>query len=149
MNCMNRLSMSERSRIISALVEGNSLRSTSRLCGVAFNTVLSLLPEIGAACAEYHDANVRRVAAKRIQCDEIWQFVGAKAKNATPEQKAEGWGDVWTWTAIDADTKLCISYMVGGRDSGWALDFMWDVRQRVVGRPQITTIKTGWSEAAV
>lgn len=139
MNCMNRLSVSDRARIIAALVEGNSLRSTSRLCGVAFNTVLKLLPEIGTACAEYHDTHVRRLAAKRIQCDEIWQFVGAKAKNATPEQKAEGWGDVWTWTAIDADTKLCISYMVGGRDSGWALDFMWDVRQRVVGRPQITT----------
>lgn len=131
--------MSERARIIAALVEGNSLRSTSRLCGVAFNTVLKLLPEIGTACAEYHDTHVRRLTAKRIQCDEIWQFVGAKAKNVTPEQKAEGWGDVWTWTAIDADTKLCISYMVGGRDSGWALDFMWDVRQRVVGRPQITT----------
>lgn len=139
MYCMNRLSVSERSRIIAALVEGNSLRSTSRLCDVAFNTVLKLVPEIGNACAEYHDAHVRKVRAKRIQCDEFWQFVGAKQKNASPEQKAEGWGDVWTWTAIDADTKLCISYMVGGRDSGWALDFMWDVRQRVFGRPQITT----------
>ena len=136
---MNCLSVSERARFIAALVEGNSLRSTSRLCGVAFNTVLSLVPQIGTACAEYHDAHVRRIKAKRIQCDEIWQFVGAKQKNASPEQKAEGWGDVWTWTAIDADTKLCISYLVGGRDTGWALDFMWDVRQRVVGRPQITT----------
>ncbi len=136
---MYRLSVSDRARIIAALVEGNSVRSTSRLCGVAFNTVLNFVPEIGTACAEYHDAHVRRVAAKRIQCDEIWQFVGAKNKNATPEQKAEGWGDVWTWTAIDADSKLCISYMVGGRDSGWALDFMWDVRQRAIGRPQITT----------
>jgi len=136
---MNRLSTSERAKIIAALVEGNSLRSTSRLCNVAFNTVLKLVPEIGFACADYHDANVRNVRARRIQCDEIWQFVGAKHKNATPEQKMQGWGDVWTWTAIDADTKLCISYMVGGRDSGWAFDFMQDVAQRVRGRVQLTT----------
>ncbi len=138
-NCMNRLSTSERARIIAALVEGNSLRSTSRLCNVAFNTVLKLVPEIGFACADYHDAHVRHVRARRIQCDEIWQFVGAKHKNATPEQKMQGWGDVWTWTAIDADTKLCISYMVGGRDSGWAMDFMQDVADRVRGRVQLTT----------
>ena len=136
---MNRLSVSVRARIIAALVEGNSLRSTSRLCDVAFNTVLKLVPEIGIACADYHDAYVRNVRARRIQCDEIWQFVGAKQKNATREQKAEGWGDVWTWTAIDADTKLCISYMVGGRDSGWAYDFMQDVASRVRGRVQLTT----------
>jgi len=136
---MNRLSTSERAKIIAALVEGNSLRSTSRLCNVAFNTVLKLVPEIGFACADYHDANLRNVRARRIQCDEIWQFVGAKHKNATPEQKMQGWGDVWTWTAIDADTKLCISYMVGGRDSGWAFDFMQDVAQRVRGRVQLTT----------
>ncbi|MGA9062570.1 MAG: IS1 family transposase [Terracidiphilus sp.] len=136
---MNRLSTSERAQIIAALVEGNSLRSTSRLCNVAFNTVLKLVPEIGFACADYHDAHVRNVRARRIQCDEIWQFVGAKHKNATPEQKMQGWGDVWTWTAIDADTKLCISYMVGGRDSGWAMDFMQDVADRVRGRVQLTT----------
>jgi IS1 family transposase len=127
---MNRLSTSERSRLIAALVEGNSLRSTSRMCGVVFNT---------EACARYHNLRVRNVRARRIQCDEIWQFVGAKRKNATPQQKAEGWGDVWTWTAIDADTKLCLSYLVGGRDAGWALDFMQDVANRVRGRVQITT----------
>ncbi len=138
-NCMNRLSIADRAHIIAALVEGNSLRSTSRLCDVAFNTVLNLVPEIGIACAGYHDAHVRNVRAKRIQCDEIWQFVGAKQKNVTLEQKADGWGDVWTWTAIDADTKLCISYMVGGRDSGWAFDFMQDVASRVRGRVQLTT----------
>lgn len=131
--------MSERSRLIAALVEGNSLRSTSRMCDVAFNTVLKLVPAIGEACARYHDLRVRNVRARRIQCDEIWQFVGAKKKNATPEQKAEGWGDVWTWVAIDADTKLCISYLVGGRDSGWAYDFMQDVANRVRGRVQLTT----------
>jgi hypothetical protein len=84
-------------------------------------------------------AHVRNVLAKRIQCDEIWQLVGAKAKNATPEQKAEGWGDDWMWTAIDADTKFRISYMVGGRDGGWAYDFMQDVARRVRGRVQLTT----------
>lgn len=138
-NCMNRLSTSERARIIAALVEGNSLRSTSRLCDVAFNTVLKLVPEIGMACADYHDAHIRNVRSRRIQCDEIWQFVGAKQKNASPEQKQQGWGDVWTWTAIDADTKLCISYLVGGRDGGWAYDFMQDVARRVRGRVQLTT----------
>lgn len=139
MYCMNRLSTFERSRIIAALVEGNSVRATSRLCCVAFNTVLRLVPEIGDACADYHDAHVRNVAAKRIQCDEIWQFVGAKNKNVSLNRKAEGWGDVWTWTAIDADTKLCISYMVGGRNLGWASEFMQDVAERVRGRIQITT----------
>lgn len=138
-NCMNRLSTSERSRLIAALVEGNSLRSTSRMCGVAFNTVLKLVPMIGEACERYHNLRVRNVRARRIQCDEIWQFVGAKKKNTTPQQRAEGWGDVWTWTAIDADTKLCISYLVGGRDGGWAYDFMQDVASRVRGRVQITT----------
>jgi IS1 family transposase len=138
-NYMNRLSTTERARIIAALVEGNSLRSTSRLCDVAFNTVLKLVPEIGIVCADYHDRYVRNVRARRIQCDETWQFVGAKRKNTTPEMRDAGWGDVWTWTAIDADTKLCISYLVGGRDSGWAFDFMQDVASRVRGRVQLTT----------
>lgn len=82
-NCMNRLNVPERARLISALVEGNSLRATSRMCDVAFNTVLKLVPEIGIACAEFHDRYVRNIKARRIQCDEIWQFVGAKKKNAT------------------------------------------------------------------
>jgi hypothetical protein len=112
--------------------------------GVAFNTVLKLLPQIGTACADYHDKHVRGVRSRRIQCDEIWQFVGAKKKNATPEQKAEGWGDTWTWTAIDADTKLCVSYMVGGRDAGWAFDFMQDVASRI--RTRIPAYD-GWTQA--
>ncbi len=90
MMCMNRLSTPERSRLIAGLVEGNSLRSTSRMCGVAFNTVLKLVPQIGTVCADYHDRHVRNLRARRIQCDEIWQFVGAKKKNATPKQKADG-----------------------------------------------------------
>lgn len=91
------------------------------------------------ACAEYHDLHVRGLRVRRLQCDEIWAFVGAKKKNATPDQKQQGWGDVWTWTAIDADTKLCVSYLVGGRGAGWADDFMQDCALRIVGCPQITT----------
>jgi hypothetical protein len=114
---MNRLSTAERVQVISALVEGNSLRATARMTGVARMTVEKLFRDVGAACVEYHDAHVRNVTARRIQCDEIWSFVGAKARNATPEQKAKGWGDCWTWTAIDADSKLIISYLVGSHRS--------------------------------
>lgn len=136
---MNRLSTEKRVQVVSALVEGASVNSIVRMTGVAKHTVLKLLEDLGCACAAYHHRHVRGLKARRIQCDEIWQFVGAKQKNATPEQKVAGWGDAWTWTAIDADTKLCISYLVGGRDTGWATDFAFDIRRRVVGRPQITT----------
>ena len=110
------------------LVEGNSLRATSRMADVSINTVTKLLVDVGTAAAEFHDRAVRNVRCAALQCDEIWCFVGAKAKNVTPEQKAMGWGDVWTWTAIDADTKLCVTYLVGGRDGGWAQDFMEELR---------------------
>ncbi|MFP5210459.1 MAG: IS1 family transposase [Acidobacteriota bacterium] len=136
---MNLLNASERVQVIKCLCEGMSIRSTVRVTGVAKNTVVKLLVDMGEACADLHDRIVRHVKAKRLQCDEIWSFVGAKQKNASLDQKAAGWGDVWTWTAIDADSKLCVSYLVGGRDTGWATDFAWDIRQRVVGRPQITT----------
>ncbi|MGA7110099.1 MAG: IS1 family transposase [Terracidiphilus sp.] len=136
---MNRLTAAKRVQVVSALVEGSSINSIARMTGVAKHTILKLLEDMGCACAAYHHRHVRNLAAQRIQCDEIWAFCGAKAKNASPEKKAEGWGDVWTWTAIDADTKLCISYLVGGRDTGWATDFTFDIRGRVVGRPQITT----------
>jgi IS1 family transposase len=116
-----------------------SIRGTVRLTGVAKNTIVKLLNEIGAVCAEFHDRTVRGVRVRRLQCDEIWSFVGAKAKNATAEQKEQGWGDIWTWTAIDADTKLCVSYLVGGRTTGWATDFMLDCSERIIGHPQITT----------
>lgn len=121
------------------LVEGNSLRSITRLTGVSINTVTKLLVDLGTACAKYHDEYVRRLKVRRLQCDEIWCFVGAKAKNVTPERKAEGWGDVWTWTAIDAETKMCVSYLVGGRDAAWAGDFMEDCASRINGRVQVTT----------
>src|ERR1017187_4021651 len=136
---MNRLPLAKRVQIIGMLVEGNSLRSCSRLADVSINTVTKLLVDVGAACAKFHDENVRNVRVRRLQCDEIWCFVGAKAKNVTPEQKAEGWGDAWTWTGLDADTKLCVSYLVGGRDAGWAKEFMQDCANRIKGRVQITT----------
>jgi IS1 family transposase len=136
---MNRLNTVKRVQVVAALVDGCSINAISRMTGVAKHTILKLLEDMGCACAAYHHRHVRGLRARRIQCDEIWQFVGAKAKNATPEQKAAGWGDAWTWVALDADTKLCISYLIGGRDTGWATDFTFDIRQRVVGRPQITT----------
>jgi IS1 family transposase len=109
------------------------------LTGIARNTITSLPVDLAEACAGYHDRQVRNLKVRRLQCDEIWNFVGAKAKNVTPEQKAEGWGDTWTWTALDADTKLCVSYLVGGRDAGWAKEFMEDCAGRIASRVQITT----------
>jgi IS1 family transposase len=136
---MNRLTTTKRVQVIASLVEGGSINSIVRMTGVAKHTILKLLEDMGCVCAAYHHRHVRGMRSRRIQCDEIWQFVGAKAKNATQEQKAAGWGDAWTWVALDADTKLCISFLVGGRDTGWATDFAFDIRERVVGRPQITT----------
>ena len=136
---MNRLANDDQIRVVAALVEGNSIRSTSRMTGVARNTITTLLVDLAEACAGYHDRHVRNLKVRRLQCDEIWNFVGAKAKNATPEKKAEGWGDTWTWTALDADTKLCVSYLVGGRDAGWAKEFMDDCASRISSRVQITT----------
>ena len=136
---VNRLSNAEQVRVVAALVEGNSIRSTARMTGVARNTITSLLADLAEACVAYHDAHVRGLKVRRLQCDEIWNFVGAKAKNVSPEKKVEGWGDTWTWTALDADTKLCVSYLVGGRDLGWATEFMEDCASRISNRVQITT----------
>ncbi len=136
---MNRLSISDRASILGMLVEGNSLRSASRLADVSLNTVTKLLVDLGVACEKFHDQKVRNVRVRRLQADEIWCFIGAKAKNVTAEKKQEGWGDVWTWTGSDAATKLCVSYLVGGRDGGWAKEFMQDCASRIRGRVQITT----------
>jgi IS1 family transposase len=136
---MNRLSLEARAAILGMLVEGNSLRSCSRLADVSLNTVTKLLVDLGAACEKFHNERVRNVRVRRLQADEIWCFIGAKAKNVTPEKKVEGWGDVWTWTGLDADTKLCVSYLVGGRDGEWAEEFMQDCARRIKGRVQITT----------
>lgn len=131
--------MEQKTRVVAALVEGNSIRSTVRMTGVSKNAVTNLLLDLADACAEYHDMHVRNLRVRRLQCDEIWQFVGAKARNVTPAQQEVGWGDVWTWTAIDADTKLCLSYLVGGRSASWANEFMQDCANRIRGRVQITT----------
>jgi IS1 family transposase len=136
---MNRLPLAKRIQIIGMLVEGCSLRATSRLADVSINTVTKLLIDVACASAAYHHERVRNVRVRRLQCDEIWSFVGAKRKNVTPEQEANGWGDVWTWTAIDADTKLCVTYYVGDRGKHSAYNFMRDAANRIVGRPQITT----------
>ena len=136
---MKRLTMEQKTRVVAALVEGNSIRSTVRMTGVAKNTVIKLVLDLADACAAYHNQNIRNLRVRRLQCDEIWQFVGAKNKNARPEKKAIGWGDVWTWTGLDADTKLCVSYLVGGRDLGWAKEFMEDCASRIRNRVQITT----------
>jgi IS1 family transposase len=137
---MNKLPLGVRVQILSLLCEGSSMRSISRVCDVSINTVAKLLADAGETCAAYHWDAVRGVKARRVQCDEIWSFVHAKAKNvptakAAPEQA----GDVWTWTAIDADTKLMISYMVGDRDSEAAWFFMDDLAQRIDGPMQLTT----------
>src|SRR6202521_4296021 len=113
---MNRLSITKRAQIISALVEGNSLRATARMAGVAFNTVLKLLPEIGQACEDYQRRVLVNLPCKRIQCDEIWSFCYAKDKNVPTDKQGQfGYGDVWTWVAIDSETKLVPTFMVGTR----------------------------------
>jgi IS1 family transposase len=135
---MNQLSTEKRAAVIAALVEGNSLRGTARMTGVARMTVEKLLRELGAACAAHHDATVRGLNAQRIQCDEIWAFIGAKKKNV-PESKRDEWGDCWTWTALDPDSKLMVAYRVGPRTQDMAYDFMEDVASRLNNRVQITT----------
>jgi IS1 family transposase len=137
---MNKLSIKERARILACLVEGNSIRATVRMTGAAKNTVVKLLADVGAACAAYQDKTLRNLPCKRLQCDEIWSFVYAKAKNVpTAKAAPEGAGDAWTWTAIDADTKLVAAWMIGPRDSGVAYDFMQDLAGRLANRVQLTT----------
>jgi IS1 family transposase len=116
------------------------MRAISRMEGVSLNTVSKLLIDAGLACARFHDENVRGVKAKRVQCDEIWSFCYAKAKNvATAKAAPERAGDVWTWTALDSDSKMIVSYLIGGRDSEYALAFMDDLRSRLANRVQLTT----------
>jgi IS1 family transposase len=136
---MNRLNTERRAQVVRSLVEGNSIRSTCRMTGVCKDAVLKLIRDMGAACAEFHDTAVRGVKAQRVQCDEIWSFCYAKEKNVPEEKKGTGAGSIWTWTAIDADSKLIISYLCGGRDASWACQFMEDLASRVTTRIQITT----------
>ena len=136
---MNCLGISDRVRIIAALAEGASTNATCRMTGVAKHTVLKLLKDMGCACASYHDRAVRNITARRIQCDEIWAFVYAKQKNVTMGQMQRGAGDVWTWTVIDADTKLIVSYMLRDRGASTAQSFMRDPAGRIANRFQLTT----------
>ena len=137
---MNKLARTSRIQIVKALVDGNSMRATARIADVSFNAVNKLLIDAGKVCAAYHDQHVRGVKATRIQCDEIWAFCYAKQKNvATAKRKDLAYGDAWTWTAIDGPSKLVISYMVGGRDSEYAMGLMDDLRGRLANRVQLTT----------
>lgn len=137
---MNKLPLKKRAQILGLLVEGNSLRATSRLADCSINTVTKLLVDVGVSVAMYQDRALRNLTCKRIQCDEIWSFVYAKAKNAPREKRAAGEaGDVWTWTAIDADTKLIVSWLVGSRDSRAATLFINDVAGRLANRVQLST----------
>src|SRR4029078_5243325 len=136
---MNRLSIDERAALVGMLVEGNSLRAATRLSGVSINTVTKLLVDVGTACAKYHHEQVRNLKTRRVQADEIWSFVYAKAKNVPETMRAPGVCVVWTWTAMDADSKLMISYLVGSRDAGCAFEFMSDVASRLTHRVQLTT----------
>jgi IS1 family transposase len=137
---MNRASTKKRAQIIACLAEGNSIRATSRLTGAAKNTVVKLLCDAGRACSAYQNKVFRNLKCKRIQCDEIWSFVYAKDKNLPDRLRGkEGVGSVWTWTAIDADTKLVPCWHVGTRDAGAAYSFIHDLKSRLASRVQLTT----------
>jgi IS1 family transposase len=137
---MNRLSQQQRVKIIAALVEGNSLRATARMCDVAFNTVLKLMPEIGEACEDYQRSVFKNLPCRRIQCDEIWSFCYAKEKNVPKDLRGKfGFGDVWTWVAICPDTKLVPCWRIGDRNAWHAQHFMYDLASRLANRVQLTT----------
>jgi IS1 family transposase len=137
---MNKLPLETRVQILTLLCEGSSMRSISRVCDVSINTVTKLLVDAGNICAAFHHEKVRNVAAKSIQCDEIWSFSYAKSRSLRSVKAApEGAGDVWTWTGIDADSKLIISWHVGDRHHGAGLEFMSDLQARLANRVQLTT----------
>lgn len=137
---MNKLPVAKRATILQMLCEGSSMRAITRVTGVSLNTVTKLLIDAGKACASYHDEHVRGVRATRIQCDEIWAFCYSKQRNVAAAKSApEGAGDVWTWTALEASHKMIVSYMVGGRDSEYAMALMDDLRNRLATRVQLTT----------
>lgn len=137
---MNRMDTTRRAQVIRCLVEGNSINSTSRMTGVAKNTILKLLVEIGAACSAYLDVTMRNLKCQRLQADEAWSFCYCKQKNLTPEiSEQRVAGDVWAWVAIDADTKLIPSWLLGKRDAGSATEFIQDLAGRLDGRVQLTT----------
>jgi IS1 family transposase len=137
---MNTLPIERQIQVVAALVEGNSVRATVRMTGVAKDTVLSLLEGLGQACADYQDRAFRNLTCKRIQCDEIWSFCYSKEKNVPEEKRGVfGFGDVWTWTALDAETKLIPCWRVGGRSARDARSFISDLASRLANRIQLTT----------
>jgi IS1 family transposase len=136
---MNKLSSEDRAKIVACLVEGNSIRATVRMTGASKNTIAKLLRELGAACSAYQDKTFRNLKCKRVQVDEIWSFIGSKEKNTSDEKKEQGWGDVWTWTAIDADSKLIPCWFVGTRDGSAAYHFIHDLAERLANRVQLTS----------
>lgn len=137
---MNRLSIHDRAQIIGLLVEGNSLRAITRITGKSINTVTKLLVDVGTACSIYQNETLRNLPCKSIQCDEIWSFCSMKERNVAPENKGEfGYGDVYTWTALDPDTKLIVSFLVGRRDYAYAEAFINDLAGRLASRVQLTT----------
>lgn len=137
---MYKLDSGKRAQVLSALVEGASIRAVSRMTGVSRDTISRLLMSAGRVCAAYQDAALRNLQATKIQCDEIWSFIGAKDKNVPTEKQGQfGVGSVWTWTALDADSKLICCWMVGNRDADAAYEFMKDLRSRLANRVQLTT----------
>ena len=139
-NIMNQVDRDKRIRITLSLVEGNSIASTCRMVGVNKRTVLKLLVDLGNLCRDYHDLYVQDLNCKRLQVDEIWSFCYAKQRNVPESLQGQyGYGDIWVWTAIDADTKLCVSWLVGLRDLLYATEFMKDVASRLTNRVQLTS----------
>jgi IS1 family transposase len=148
-NPMNKLTTERRVAVVKALAEGNSIRATVRLTGAAKDTVTKLLVQIGTVCAEYQDEALRGLSCKRVQCDELWAFVGAKEKNVEPALRGQGRGDVWTSTALDADSKLIFAWYVGNRTGDAARTFIADMAERISTRTQLTTDGLGWYRPAV
>ncbi|HUW49838.1 MAG TPA: IS1 family transposase [Sulfuricella sp.] len=137
---MNKLSNEKRAQILAVLCEGMGINAACRITGASKNTVLKLLADAGEACAKYHDETMRNLTCKRVECDEIWSFVGMKQKNVPEELEGTfGIGDVYTWTAIDADTKLIPCWHVGTRDADSAFEFINDLASRLANRVQLTT----------
>ena len=137
---MNKMSLERQAQVIKVLCEGNSIRSTARITDTAINTVVKLLRDVGAACLAYQYQNMRNLPCQKLQVDEVWSFVYAKAKNVPEEHNNEfGYGDVWTFTAIDADTKLVPCWKVGTRDADCAYEFLSDLKDRLANRAQLTT----------
>src|SRR4030042_1216005 len=137
---MNKLNRERQVQVVKALVEGNGINSTVRMTGVAKNTILKLLADLGSPCLKYQDENLKDLKLTHIQCDEIWEFGYAKEKNVPAEHKGEfGYGDIWTFVAIDAETKLVPCWLLGNRDIGSAFEFVNDLKQRLANRVQLTT----------